>query len=48
MNIYVAAVNTKPGMALADCPHVYHVISQSKEFEEPSHHDISVCWWNTY
>ena len=30
------------------CPHVYLVISQSKEFEEPSHHDISVCWWNTF
>ena len=21
--------------------------SQRKEFEEPSHHDISVRWWNT-
>ena len=31
-----------------DCPHVYCVISQSKEFEEPSNHDISVCWWKTY
>ena len=31
-----------------DCPRVYHVISQSKEFEVPSHHDISVCWWNTH
>ena len=24
------------------CPHVYHVISQSKKFEEPSHYDISI------
>ena len=31
-----------------DCPHVYHVISRSKEFEESSHHEISVCWWNTH
>ena len=31
-----------------DYPHVYHVISQSKEFEEPSHHDISVRWRNTF
>ena len=29
------------------CPDVYHVISLSKEFKEPSHHDISVHWWNT-
>ena len=31
-----------------DCPHVYHVVSQSKEFDEPSHHEVSVCWWNIY
>ena len=27
-----------------DCPHVYHVVSQSQEFKEPSHHHISVRW----
>ena len=31
-----------------DCCHIYPVISQSKEFEESSHHDISVLWWDTY
>ena len=31
-----------------DCPHVHHVISQSKEFKEPTHHDIGARWWNTY
>ena len=31
-----------------DYPHIYHVISQSNVFKEPSHHDISVCWWNTF
>ena len=31
-----------------ECPHIYHVISQTKECKELSHHDISVRWWNTY
>ena len=43
MVIYTAAVTTD-----IDCPHIYPVIYQSKEFEEPSHHDISVCWLNTH
>ena len=31
-----------------DCPHFYHVVSQSQEFKEPSHHHISVRWWNSF
>ena len=27
-----------------DCPYIYRVISQKKEY----HHDSSLCWWNTY
>ena len=46
MVIYTAVVNTEPGVALIAL--TCHVISQSKEFEEPGHHYISVRWWNTY
>ena len=31
-----------------DCPHVYHVVCQSQEFKEPTHHHISVRWWNSF
>ena len=31
-----------------DCAHIFYVLSQAKEFEEPNHHHISVQWWNTY
>ena len=31
-----------------DCPHVYRVVSQSQEFKEPTHHHISVRWWNSF
>ena len=31
-----------------DCAHIFHVVSQAKEFEELNHHYISVRWLNTY
>ena len=30
-----------------DCVHLFHVVSQAKEFDEPNHHHINVQWWNT-
>ena len=31
-----------------DCGHIFHIMSQAKDFEEPNHHHISVRWWNSY
>ena len=31
-----------------DCAHIFHVVSQAKQFEEPNHHHISVQLWNIY
>ena len=31
-----------------NCPHVYHVVSQSREFKEPGHRHISVRWWDFF
>ena len=31
---------------IIDCAHIFHVLSQAKDFEEPNHHHISVRWWN--
>ena len=48
MVICTAAVNIETDSYGIDYPYIYHVISQSKDFEEQSHHYISVRCWNTF
>ena len=31
-----------------DYPRVYHVVSQSQDFKQHSHHHISERWWNSF
>ena len=31
-----------------DCPHVYHVKSQLKQFKESNHHHISLRWCDSF
>ena len=44
MDVYFVAVTVIKDMV----SHIFHVLSQAKEFEEPNYHHISVQWWNKY
>ena len=30
------------------CSHISNVLSCMKGYTEPSHHDLSICWWKLY